>query len=124
MVDELAEVTHVGDIAVPTPMIAKQARLEAERDILREFLTWLDKKDWVICRWEHRDEDHYEISESPEQLIALFYEIDLTQVSAERKAILEAVRRYHEEHPHAATTATTASADPDDPAESLPSCLP
>lgn len=74
-----------------TPELDKMKSVQAESQAIGKFLEWLEEKGMFIGRYEN---DNYinAISESNEQLLADYFEIDLKLVEKERVALLKEFR--------------------------------
>ena len=73
------------------PMLERNADMSREWDAIRGFFDWLrEEHRIVLARWSGRCDDCLEPAlESSDRLIAEFLEIDLDQLEAERRALLE-----------------------------------
>ncbi len=91
---------------VKRPTLEKMQEVQKESQIIGEFLDYMSERDSVMCepnKWngvdnEDWDETTHEACYLPtkrttEQMIALFFEIDLVEAEKERSALLEAVRK-------------------------------
>lgn len=79
---------------VKTPELNKMRAVNKDSQKIGEFLEWLNEHEIILTR---EDEDAslcelFEISESNEQLLANYFEIDLAKCEQERSALLIAVR--------------------------------
>lgn len=76
----------------PTPMLDKMSAIKAESQAIGEFLEWLTTKGIHLAHnVEGHNYPHY-LSRSTEELLAEFFDIDLNQAEAEKRAILDHIR--------------------------------
>jgi aromatic ring-cleaving dioxygenase len=92
---------------VPTPECSKMLEVHPKSQIIGAFLEWLEKHGMEICRRatkeDERDEEGEEtmINEGDllpthkniEKILAEYFNIDLNKADAEKRAILEEIKR-------------------------------
>lgn len=76
---------------VETPMLEKMQEVREQSQIIGEFLDYMAERDTYMCE-EDDDGNYYPTRRNTEQMLALFFEIDLVQAEKERGLLLEAVR--------------------------------
>jgi len=79
---------------VETPMLTKQAKIidSGRAPAVQEFLEWLlGEKNFVLATYDDR-ERLTQVYVRPEALMAEHFEIDLDQIEAERRALLDTIR--------------------------------
>lgn len=65
-----------------------------QTEVITDFIDWLNDEGIVLCRWGRYEdlgglEMPVPIRERGEQLIAMFFEIDLQKIDQEQRAVLE-----------------------------------
>ena len=76
------------------PMLERNADKSCEWNTIRDFIAWL-RKDYglVLARWDERYGDRLDPANVVlDELIAKFLGIDLKQLEAERRALIEELR--------------------------------
>lgn len=77
---------------IPTPEVDKMLAVRDKSQEIGSFLEWLrGEKKIVLAAYEH--DDLIEVYTSTNDLLAEYFEIDLNKVEAERRAILEGLRK-------------------------------
>ena len=98
-------------IQIETPELDKMSAAQSKSQAIGGFLEWLGEKGMLICRsatkaderddeGEHTDVkggDLLPVYKSIEDMLAEYFEIDLKKAEAERRAILDELRRQNEE---------------------------
>lgn len=69
---------------------------EHDTQTVGDFLDWALSAGFHLCTWNDRLEQFDPVHKSVEQWLAARHGIDLDKVDAEKKAILEHLRRQHE----------------------------
>lgn len=75
------------------PALAKMAEVKDRSQVIGEFIEWLGGEGIELGRWTQSGNYCLPISDSIEQLLAKYFEIDLVAVENERRAILDEVRK-------------------------------
>lgn len=80
-----------------TPEIDRMLEVKEDSQRIGEFLEWLAEQEIILAEWTGSDcvgcgEGYVEISQTREQLIANYFEIDLVKAEKERQAILDNIR--------------------------------
>jgi hypothetical protein len=95
-----------------TPELEKLKALQPKCQVIGEFLEWLGSNDMRICRYaskaDERDDeglptdvsegDLFPVYDSTEKLIANCLKIDLNKVDAEKRQLLEELRKVKQYH--------------------------
>jgi hypothetical protein len=90
------ETTAGHPVCPATPELDRLVSVSAESQKIGEFLEWLSQeRKLVLCELE-RDE-YWPCFMPINDLLALYFKIDLSQVAHERAAILEYARKINEE---------------------------
>jgi len=80
-----------------TPEINKMLMVQPESQAIGQFLEWLGTKGYAIGKYEtvegYLSEQFVPDLRPINQMLAEYYEIDLTKVDTEQRAILEALRQ-------------------------------
>ena len=82
-----------------TPELDRLQNVVNDSGVISGFLDWLSEQGWTICETSEdgpRWQDYMPICLASEQLLARYFEIDLNRVEAERRAILEHLRKVRE----------------------------
>jgi hypothetical protein len=83
--------------APATPELDRRSKILGESHKIGEFLDWLNQRGIHLATYEewdeYRDPMLTPLTVSYERLLADYFEIDLQRVEAERRAILEHLRR-------------------------------
>ena len=75
----------------PTPELDRMRAVKDDSQVIGQFLDSLSERGLTLC--EHDDRDRlWPVNKSIERLLADYYEIDLTKVENERRAILNHIR--------------------------------
>lgn len=82
---------------VETPMLEKMKEVREQSQIIGEFLDYMNQRDVVMCEPNTGDGQAHEACYLPtrrttEQMLALFFEIDLVKAEEERQALLDSLR--------------------------------
>ena len=77
---------------VKTPELNKMQTVHDNSQLIGEFLGWLSGKDIELGIYDEGAEEICPITQTPEQLLADYFEIDLAKCEKERQALLDAVR--------------------------------
>ena len=78
------------------PEHEKMAKVQVESQAIGEFIEWLGSQDMLICRAtgeEKTDYPYIPAYENIERLLARHFNIDLTKIEEEKRAMLEEMRR-------------------------------
>lgn len=81
---------------IKTPECDKMLSLEKERNIIGDFLTWLNAEGYWICelkQTECNDDIFHPMHKSIEHWIAEHLKLNMAKIEKERRAILEEVRK-------------------------------
>lgn len=86
------------ELGLETPELDKQSEVikSGESRTLTDFYDWLGEHGYFIAKYVRFEDRVHEqlapISQSPEQLFADFFGIDLDKIEEERQAIVKALR--------------------------------
>lgn len=88
-------------LSVDTPELNKVLEVSEDSQRIGEFLEWLAEQEIVLAEWVGREygvgtESLMRISQTREQLLANYFEIDLVKAEKERQALLDAIRAENE----------------------------
>lgn len=78
-----------------TPMLEKLASVRDQSQIIGEFLDYMNTREIEMCEFqEDRDGDgnYFPTRMSIEEMLALFFEIDLKEAEKERQILLDSIR--------------------------------
>ena len=81
-----------------TTELDKIRKVSENSQRIGEFLEWLAEQEIILAEWtgneynECGDEPLMRISQTREQLLANYFEIDLAKAEQERQALLDAIR--------------------------------
>ena len=80
----------------PTPTLDKMREVKDQSQAIGEFLEWLGSKGIFLGHhtlYEGRSQEQFVVRPgSTEELLAEFFEIDLNEAEAEKRAILDHIR--------------------------------
>lgn len=83
------------------PEHKKLKAIAEQSQAIGEFLDWCrGEYGYELAEWDKSrkfDDRMMPVSESTEKLLAAFFDIDLNKIEAEKRAMLEKMRRMHEE---------------------------
>jgi hypothetical protein len=65
---------------------------QAEASILGRFIDFIGEQGWELAEF-HKDEQLWPICKRPDEIIGLFLDIDPKKLEAEKRAMLDEVRR-------------------------------
>lgn len=75
------------------PEHEKMSKIADTSQKIGEFLDWLNsEKDIELKRWSEENNEYLSVFVSTTVLLAEFFEIDLTKIEAEKRAMLDAMR--------------------------------
>ena len=76
-----------------TPELDKLLEVQDDSHTIGEFLNWLQQKHRMsVCEYGGEDPDWWPTHKTTEQLLAMYFDIDLNEVEKERLAVLEYVQ--------------------------------
>ena len=77
-----------------TPECEKMAAIQETSQAIGDFIDWLQTEGMHICVCPRAsgDDEFWPITQSIEQLLALYFKIDLKKVDQEKRALLEYYR--------------------------------
>lgn len=71
----------------------KMAKIADKSQKIGEFLDWLNsEKDIELKRWSEEHDEYVSVFTSTTVLLAEFFDIDLTKIEAEKRAMLDRMR--------------------------------